>query len=301
MKERLRAGVVGAGVFGRHHASKYALMDGIDLLGVYDPHPERAAALARDCGGRPFADLAALLAETDIVSIASPASHHAEGALAALAAGRHVYLEKPLATRPDDADAIVGAAAKRGLVVACGFLERALFEAIGLTAIDEPPWRMEAIRTGRPSPRNGDVSVVLDLMIHDIDLALSLAGSEPLTVEASTDDLRLDSVEAEVVFDSGLVASLRASRIAGVPERALRLSYAHGDVVIDQLGGTIANRSGHAFPIAYESFATFDALGESLAAFVASVRSERPRPLADAADGARALDLALAVERAVEG
>lgn len=301
----LRAGVIGAGVFGGYHAEKYAELVGVVLEGVYDPHPERALAITERCGGRAFADLAELLADVDVVSVASPAVWHARGALAAIEAGRHVYVEKPIATVMADADALVAAAARRGLVAACGFLERAAFQAMGLFDIAEAPVALEATRLGRPSPRNLDVSVALDLMIHDLDLALALARAPPLAVEADGACLanqRFDRIDAEVTFEDGFVAALRASRVAEAPERTMRLVYASGEITVDFLKHTLGNSTPHVLNAGFaETPVVRDRLGASLAAFLAAVRGETPRPLATAADGARALDLALAVEQAVGG
>lgn len=301
MSEVLRVGVVGAGVFGGYHAAKYAAMPDVALAGVFDPHPERAAALASAHGGEAFAGLEALLAACDAVSIASPASAHAVAALAALKAGRHVYVEKPVATDLADVDAILGEASRRGRVVACGFLERAMFRDIGLFAIRERPVRIEAVRLGPPSPRNLDVSVALDLMIHDLDLALAVTDAEPLAVEAEGRMLandRLDEVEAEVTFDDGYTALLKASRVASERERRMTLVYPSGEVSIDFVARTFVNTTGHPLTPAFRDPAA-DPLGASLAAFIAAVRGEAVSPLANALDGAKALDLALAVEQAV--
>ncbi|MGA0600350.1 Gfo/Idh/MocA family protein [Caulobacter sp. KR2-114] len=301
MSQVLRVGVVGAGVFGGYHAAKYAAMPGVVLAGVFDPHPERAEALATRRGGAAFDSLEALLEASDAVSIASPASAHAGAALAALRAGRHVYVEKPIATDLADADAILGEAARRGRVVACGFLERAMFRGMGLFSIRERPLRLEAVRLGPTSPRNLDVSVVLDLMIHDLDLALAVTDAEPLAVEAdgrSPVHDRLDEAEAEVNFDDGFIAVLRASRIAAERERRMTLVYPSGEISVDFVARTFSNTTGHPLTPAFRD-PRADPLGESLAAFVAAVRGEAPSPLANALDGAKALDLALAVEQAV--
>jgi predicted dehydrogenase len=303
MGQVLRAGVIGAGVFGGYHADKYAALPGVELVGVYDHHAVHAEALVRKHGGRVFASEAELLAAVDIVSVATPATAHATSVLAALRAGKPTYVEKPIATTPDDADAIVALAAQRGLVVACGFLERAGLAAMGLFDIPERPRLMEAVRVGLPSPRNLDVSVVLDVMIHDLDLALALDPAEPLAVEA---DGRLianglpDLVEAEADFEDGFICRFRASRVAETRERTMRIVYPSGEVRVDFLAHTFENTTPFALDPDFEQTPAFkDRLGVSIGAFVAAVRGERATPLADARDGARALDLALAVEQAM--
>ena len=303
MTSLLRAGVIGAGVFGGHHAAKWASLPGVALAAVLDPHPERAQALAERHGARAVADAGALFDAVDMVSIASPAHTHAAWALKALAAGRPVYVEKPLAIDLADADAIAGAAARRGLVVACGFLERAAFAALGLFDVPEPPLSMQAVRLGVPSPRNLDVSVVLDLMIHDLDLSLALGGGEPFAVEgegACVANDQVDWARAEVTFDDGFVGAFHASRVAAAPERSMTLVYPSGTLKIDFLNGGFTNTTPFALdPDFAATSAGRDRLGASLHQFLRAVRGEAPRPLADAADGARALDLALAVQQAV--
>ena len=298
-----KAGVVGAGVFGAYHAAKYAQMANVVFVGVYDPHPDRAQSVVDRFGGQVFSDLDQLIAATNLISVTTPASAHGRVGLQVIAAGNHVYIEKPLASTLQDADAIVSAAAQRGLVAACGFLERATFEAMGLNALPQAPIRMESVRNGVASPRNLDVSVVLDLMIHDIDLALTLAQSEPLTVEAegrTRVHASFDEAKAEVMFISGLIATLAVNRVAPVRERTMKLTYPVGEIFVDFVANRIENSTPFALNHDFERTAGgADRLGASLAAFVSAVRQERPGPLASAADGARALELALAVEQAI--
>ncbi len=297
-----RAGVIGAGVFGGYHAGQYARRADTELVAILDPHPERAQALANRFGARAAADLPALLREVDVVSIASPAHTHAALALAALTAGKHVYVEKPVATSLEDADAIAAAARAGGLTVACGFLERAAFQAMKLFEVPVAPLRLEAVRRGPPSPRGLDVSVVIDLMIHDLDLALALSRTDVLAVEAEGERVvnrLLDQVEAEVVFEDGFTAVLSASRAAEARERTMRLVYPSGEVTIDFLGHRFENTTPFALDAAFADTPTSrDRLGASLAAFLAAARGEAPAPLAGILDGTRALDLALAVEQA---
>lgn len=298
----LKAGVVGAGVFGGYHARQYAQKPDAELVGVFDVDGERARAVAEPHGAEGFTDLAALIAACDVVSVCSPASFHAEQALAALKAGKPVYVEKPLAVDLRQADAIVAEAARRGLVCASGHLERAVFRDMGLLAIPERPLRLEAVRNGTRSPRSLDVSVVLDLMIHDLDLALTIAGAEPFAVEAEGgcdgNDLP-DHVRAEVTFDSGFTAVFASSRVAEARERTMTVTYPSGQVSIDFVSRAFSNTTP--FPLV-EAFNDTpggrDPLGASIGAFLAAIRGEG-RPLATAAEGAKALDLALAVEQAV--
>lgn len=301
----LRAGVVGAGVFGGYHAKKYVELDGVTLVGVFDIDLARAQALAEPLGAQGFDNMDAFLAAVDVVTVAAPAVHHAEAALKALKAGKPVYCEKPLAVTPEDADRMVAAAAKAGVPLACGHQERVVFQAMGLLDIPEQPLRLEAVRRGVPSDRNLDVSVVLDLMIHDIDLALALCEAQPMTVDGEGGISRstsLDWVKVEAMFENGFIAVFDSSRVAEARERTMKVVYPSGEVEIDFL--TRAFRNTTPFPL-IENFtetpAGKDPLGLSVAGFLAAVRGAAPRPVVTGEEAARALDLALAVEQAAEG
>jgi predicted dehydrogenase len=295
----LKAGVIGAGAFGGFHARKYASLAGVDLVGVFDPQSAAAHALAEAVGVRAFATVEELLAVVDVVTVASPAMHHAQGVIAALKAGRHVYVEKPLAVTLADADQILALAAKAGLVVAVGHQERVVSQAMGLFDIPEQPLRLEAIRRGTPSTRNLDVSATLDLMVHDIDLALALTAAEPMAVEAEGDD---DEASAEATFDNGFVASFSVSRIAHVRERRMRIVYPSGEVAVDFLDRTFSNTTPFALNADFaETPAGRDPLGASVQAFLDAVEGRSPRPVVTAEEAARALDLTLAVEHAIAG
>ena len=301
MSESLRGGVIGAGVFGAYHARQYARLSGVDLAAVYDPHPERAAALAMPLGGRAFATLEDFLEAVDVVTVASPAAWHAEQALAAVKAGKPVYIEKPIATDVAKADAVAQEAARRNLVVACGHQERVLFQVMGLFDIPAQPLRLEALRHGTASDRSLDVSVVLDLMIHDLDLALALSKADPVTAEGEGAILRSESwdvARSEVTFDDGFTALFDVSRVAEARRRTMKLVYPSGELEIDFLTREFRNTTG--FPLNAdfaETPAAKDTLGASIEAFLAAVRGEAPRPIVTAAEAIAALDLALAVEQ----
>jgi predicted dehydrogenase len=292
----IRAGVIGAGVFGTFHARKYAHLQGVALAAVFDPDAERGGRLARELGASAFTDLDALLEAVDVVTIASPADSHAAMAHRVLTAGRHAYVEKPLATALEAGDALVELARARRLVLACGHQERLTFAAMGLMQTPEAPLRLESVRRGTPNDRNRDVSCVLDLMIHDLDLGLTLAGEGAWDVKASGG---FDEARAEVRFGSGLVGLFEASRAAQARERTMRIVYPSGVVEIDFLKPAFDNRAAFALN---EAFAATpdgrDPLGASVSAFLAAVRGDADRPAVTGEEGLRALTLALAVERA---
>ena len=293
----LKAGVIGAGAFGGNHARKYASLDGVELIGVFDPQSAPAQALADSLGVKAFASEAELLGAVDVVTVASPAIHHGNSVIAALTAGRHVYVEKPLAITLGDADRILKLAAEKSLVVAVGHQERVVSQAMGLFDMPEQPLRLKAVRRGTPSTRNLDVSATLDLMVHDIDLALALTTGEPLTVEGEGDD---DAASAEVTFDYGFIASFAVSRVAEARDRRMRIVYPSGEVAIDFLARTFSNTTPFTLNADFsETPAGRDPLGVSVKAFLETVEGKSPRPAVTATEATRALDLALAVEQAL--
>ncbi|MBW8735299.1 MAG: Gfo/Idh/MocA family oxidoreductase [Asticcacaulis sp.] len=314
MAKTLRVGVAGAGVFGGYHANKYRQAPeagiAVDFVGIYDLDRARAETLAAQHGVKAFAgnDLGDFLAQLDAVTIATPAFAHAEVALKALGASVNVYSEKPLATRDDDGDRMVDLAAAKGVVLAVGHQERAVFEAIGLYGVPEQPMRLEAVRNGTASARNLDVSVVLDLMIHDLDLALTLAGGEAGGLEAAarrrSDDgysaVGADEVSADVTFETGMTASFKASRMAEARERTMRIIYPSGEVAIDFLARTFRNTTPFDLNADFADAAIAkDPLGTSVFRFLEAVQGRRDRALCTGTEALAALGLALAIDEAV--
>lgn len=304
MSETLRGGVIGAGVFGGYHARQYARLPGVTFAGVYDIHPDRAARVAMPLGGRAFCDLDAFLAEVDVVTVASPATHHAEQALAAIAAGKPVYVEKPIGVSVAQAEKVRAAAAAKGLPVACGHQERVVFRAMGLLDAPEQPLLLEALRHGPPSDRSRDVSAVLDLMVHDIDLCLAIVAADPVTAEAEGGrgpDGVWDAIRAEVSFENGFAAVLDVSRLADTRRRTMRIVYPSGEVEIDFMARTFRNTTPFPLnPDFADTPAASDPLGASVEGFLQAVRGEAPRPIVTADEAIAALDLAIAVEQALE-
>lgn len=294
----LKAGVAGAGVFGGYHARKYVELDGVELTAVYDQDLTHAARLAEPLGALPFDDYPAFLAAIEAVTIATPADSHSDLAAEALAAGRHAYVEKPLAVTATAARNLVQAAGDKGLVLACGHQERVIFAAMGLLDLPGAPRSLKSVRRGLPSPRNRDVSCVLDLMIHDLDLAVRLAGSAVAGVHAEGG---FDEVRAEITFAGGLIAHFEASRVAEARERTMNIVFVDGQVEVDFLAPSFLNTTAFALNSAFADTPDGrDPLGASVRRFVEAVQGLRPRPAVTGAEGAAALDLALAVEAAAK-
>jgi predicted dehydrogenase len=234
-------GVVGVGSHGSRHAQLYAQVPEARLVGVYDIVPERGAEIARKCRTVSYPSLERLLDDVEAVSVVVPTSAHLEVGLAALARGRHVLMEKPITATVAEAEALVAAADRAGVVLQTGHVERfnrALRAA--LPYLTKPVY-VECDRVAPFHTRNLDVAVVLDLMIHDLDLVLTLI-REPVTeVRASGVGVVSDHVDiasARVEFASGAVANLTASRLARDKVRKLRIFQPDGYFSLDLLAGT---------------------------------------------------------------
>ncbi len=297
----LRAGVVGAGVFGGFHAGKYAADDRAHLVGIYDPHADRARELAARHGARSYDTLAALIADSDALTVASPAVHHFEAAAASLASGRHVMVEKPIASSVEEARELIGLAAAHGCVLQVGHQERFVFNAMGLFQVPAAPKRIVARRMGPPSDRNLDVSVTLDLMIHDLDLAIALAGAAVTRVEGKVDKGRFghpDIAHAVLTFENGCVADLTSSRVHHERDRKMRVEYAKGVVDVDFIARTFQNSTPYKLNPGFADTETArDSLGANVKSFIASVLDGAPVAVPGIA-GLRALDAARAVDGA---
>lgn len=297
MEKRLKTGVAGAGVFGGHHARKHAGSPRIDFLGVYDLDPARASALAAETGARAFRSFAAMLDDVDAVTIAAPAPSHFPLAEAALAAGKHVYVEKPIALSLADADALIALADARGLVLQVGHQERFVLAAMGLPRGDRLPLSLEFGRAGPPTGRGEDVAVALDLMIHDLDLARLFGLSLPVRIDVCG---TCDETVATLTFGGGATASFVASRRSDERQRVMKAVYDDGAIEIDFLKRTIANGTGAmlaANDFAAGPAALSDPLGASVEAFVSAVLDGK-RAIVDGKAGRGALEWALMIEEA---
>lgn len=303
MARVLKAGVVGAGVFGGYHAGKYASLPNVDFVGVFDLDAERGAALAAKHGVKAYTDIAVFLNGLDVVTVAAPAFAHADVAQAALERGVHAYVEKPLVLSVSAGRALVKLAEDKGLVLAGGHQERAIFRAMGLLDAPEAPVKIEAVRRSSYYPGRGtDVSCVLDMMIHDLDLALALNASTPVELRArgrAAHAGELDEVFTEIDFADGMTLTVDCSRLDEGRRRTMRLTYPTGVVELDFMAKTFANTTAFALNADYaETPDGKDPLGASVAAFLAAVRGEAERPLVTGEEALEALDLALRVEAA---
>jgi len=301
----LRIGVAGVGHFGRYHALKVAASPHVALAGVFDTDAERAGTIGLEAGARAL-DFPALLAASDALVIAAPAEAHHALAAEALRAGRHVLVEKPIAATLAEADELGALAAQRGLVLQVGHLERFSAAFAAMEGRLSAPLYIEATRIAPFKQRGTDVSVILDLMIHDLDLILSLVASEIDSVDAvgaAVASEHADLANARIRFSSGAVATITASRVALRTERRMRVFAQDGYLAVDFANRrltVIARGRGTPLPavagfgIEEASWQEHDSLAAEHAAFVASIRDGAP-VLVDAAAGRRALAAALLV------
>lgn len=300
---RIRVGVVGLGVFGSHHARHYAIHPDALLVAVADADSGRAVATAAKYGATPFADARDLIGKVDAVSVAVPATAHHEVAGAFLDAGIHVLVEKPLAVTADEARDLVARAAKTGAVLAAGHVER--FSPITATLRERvvAPRRIATVRRTMWSGRSTDVDVILDLMIHDIDLVLTVAKAPVATVAGEgirAQSGRIDEAEAWLTFADGMVATLSASRIAAENERKISVTEVDTTWSADLAASSLSSASRSQWGAAASAVALSprDNLGAEIADFLHAIANGAP-PVVDGAAGLAAVEIANRIQAAI--
>jgi predicted dehydrogenase len=307
---KIRAAVIGVGYLGRFHAQKYAQLAACELLAVVDGREEVRKAVAAEVGTQAVADYRELLGKVDAVSVATPTPAHFAIADAFLAAGAHVLVEKPITESPDQARALIAQAAKAKKILQVGHLER--FNAAVLAA--EPylssPRFMECHRLAPYKERGTDVNVVLDLMIHDIDLVQSLAGSEIVSIDAIGSPVfsgEIDIANARIRFANGCVANTTASRVSLKTERKLRIFEDAAYISLDlqqKILTLIRKRDGvpqpGQLPVTIEeaNLEQGDALKSEIESFLDCIRNNK-RPIVSGEDGLRALETAIRITEQV--
>jgi predicted dehydrogenase len=304
--DKIRVGVVGTGYLGKFHAEKYARMEGVELVGVADVDPRAVASVAEACATQGFMRHNDLLDGVDAVSIVVPTSAHFEVSKDFLAHGVDVLIEKPMTTTLAEADELIDFAASQGRIIQVGHLERFNPALMALKDIIERPLFIESHRLAIYKERATDVSVVLDLMIHDIDLISSFAHSELHEVHAAGAPVvseEIDIANARLEFESGCIANVTASRVSLKNERKIRLFQKDCYISVDFAQHQITiirkqdNSSEGLIPgmdIQQRSFAHGDALEAEIKAFVRAVRT-RQSPVVDGNVGRKALKIAIDV------
>lgn len=306
----LRAGVIGVGHLGQHHARIYASLPGVALAGVADQDPARAAVVADRHRAKVYADPAELLNAVDLVSVAVPTSSHYAVAKTCLEAAKHVLVEKPIAVTPAEARELVALAQRNGCRLQVGHSERFNPVMQAMRPHIHRPAFIECHRLSSFSERGTDVDVVLDLMIHDLDLVLSFDPGPVEEVRAAGVPVlssAIDIANARIQFAGGCVANLTASRVSLNKMRRLRLFQRESYVSIDfqTRHGMICRRSakpGEKPAIDMESVQgnNEEPLKLQLESFVQAVRTGS-RPVVSGEDGLAALEAAQRVLEAIAG
>jgi len=233
--------VIGTGSLGYHHARILRDMPSIVFKGFFEANADRAGTVSRELGIRAYASVEALLADVDAVSIVVPTSFHHAVAKQALEAGKHILIEKPITVTLAEADELIAIAEKNGRMIQIGHIER-FNRAIraALPHVDTPLF-IDSDRLAPFNPRGSDVAVVLDLMIHDIDLVLTLTGSPAREVSAAGLPVLTPSIDianARITFETGAVATITASRVSKERMRKLRIFQKNGYLSLDLASGT---------------------------------------------------------------
>ncbi len=304
---RLRAAVIGVGYLGRFHAQKYRDHAEIELVGVVDASPERSQEIATEVGCPAFIDYRELFGQVDLVSIVVPTQHHYQVAKECLRQNIHVLLEKPITQTVAEAEELILIAAERGLVLQVGHLERFNPAVKALQGILKNPLFIESHRLAPFKPRGTDVNVVLDLMIHDIDILLSLVRHPIVNINSVGLPVlsgEVDIANARLQFANGCVANVTASRVSREAMRKIRIFQQDAYITIDYQNRSIAifhrQPGANLIPglpdivMEERSFAQGDALRDEIDAFVAAVYNGTP-PIVSGEDGKRALEVAMQI------
>jgi predicted dehydrogenase len=241
MSAPLRIGVIGTGSLGYHHARILRDVRTVDFKGFFEANADRAGTVSRELGIRAYPTVEALLADVDAVSIVVPTVAHHAVAMQALAAGKHLLIEKPITATIEEADELLALAKQKGALVQIGHIER-FNRAIraALPYVDQPLF-IDSDRLAPFNPRGSDVAVVLDLMIHDIDLLLTLTGAKVASVSAVGIPVLTPSIDianARLTFANGAVATITASRVSKDRMRKLRIFQRNGYLSLDLAAGT---------------------------------------------------------------
>lgn len=302
--KNIKAGVIGVGYLGRFHAQKYAAMEGVELVGVADVDQVRAATVAEECSTKPYTKYQELLNEVDAVSIVVPTRYHHEVARTCLEKRIDLLVEKPITTTIEEADDLIDLANRNDCILQVGHLEQFNPAVMAMKPLLTHPLFIEAHRISVFKNRGTDVDVVLDLMIHDIDIILSIIDA-PLktihTVGAPVITKLTDIANARLIFENGCTANVTVSRISMDNIRRMRIfqpgTYLSVDFTKKEIMSVRLKKLAGDIPIpdiTKQSFTDQDILELELKDFISNVRN-RTTPKVSGHEGRRALDIALQV------
>ena len=305
----MKVAVIGTGYLGRFHAQKYANMEDVDLVGVVDIDEERANTVARETNTIPYTRISDVIEKIDAASIVVPTSIHYEVAKRLLEAGIHILLEKPMTTTAQEAEELISISREKGLIIQVGHLERYNPAIVTLEERVTNPVFIEAHRLSGFKGRAIDVDVVLDLMIHDIDICLAIVDSEVKEIRAAGVPVltpKVDIANVRIIFENGCTANLTASRISLTDLRRVRVfqpgCYISADCSQKNNLIVLADRTSKDFQKSirpeFINHNDLDILDLELRDFIKNVR-QGLKPKVDGEAGLRALRLALEINKAI--
>jgi predicted dehydrogenase len=304
--EPIRVGVVGVGYLGKFHAEKYAGMRGVKLAGAVDIIPERAEGVARRFATEALTDYRDLMGKVDAVSVAVPTPLHFSISRDFLENGVDILIEKPMAETLEEADTLIEIADSNGQIIQVGHLERFNPAVVALADVLDCPLFIESHRLSVFKERGTDVNVVLDLMIHDIDIILNLVKAQLKSMHAvgvPVISSHVDIANARLIFENGCVANVTASRISMKNMRKIRIFQKNTYVSVDYAtqGITIVRKDGQGtglpvpgMSMEQTTLEKADPLETELTSFVESVKT-RQAPLVSGCEGRDALKVALSI------
>lgn len=304
----IRTAVIGVGYLGKFHAQKYADLPDSELVAVCDNNLDTAQKIAAELGVQAIADCTQIMAQVDAVSIVVPTQKHYAIAKQCLLAGKHVLLEKPMTVTVAEAQELVHLAADRQCVLQIGHLERFNPAVLALDNVLTEPLFIESNRIAPFNPRGADVNVILDLMIHDIDIILDIVGAPVTSISAkgvAVLSKDIDIANARLEFESGCVANVTASRAGMKSERKMRLFQHDAYISLDFQNKKLGiHRKGEkevypgvaSIDSKEEVFEQGDALRAEIASFLQCIRNGS-KPKVSGEDGMRALETAMAITR----
>jgi len=321
--KQVKVGVIGVGHLGQHHVKHFASLPGTILMGIYDLDTARANEIAKQYKTKSYSNIIELLSICDAISIVTPTTQHAEIAEICIKSGKHVFIEKPITKTVANADRLLSLTKKNGTIIQVGHIERLNPALLALRNFKLNPKFIEVQRLAPYTVRGTEVPVVLDLMIHDIDIILSLVDSPVKNIRASGVSIMTNSVDianARIRFENGTVANLTSSRIAQNKVRKLKFFQRDMYVTIDFLQGLteiyraidsdtqisntlvtapLNNDGGHR-AIVYEKLPIekIDALRLELTNFIESIQG-KSKPIVDGKAGRDALEVATNIHKMI--
>ena len=301
----VRVGVIGVGYLGKHHARIFSDIEGVDLVGVSDVNEAAAKQIAQTYRCRPYTRYAEMIVQCDAVSIVTPTTTHHTIAMDCIAAGKDLLIEKPITADISEAKAVVEAAAAKNLVLQVGHLERYNPGIIAAAGMISEPRFIESERLSPFMGRADDVDVTLDLMIHDIDIVLSLVRSRLTDIRAFGESMiteKIDLAKAWLEFENGSKAIITASRLSSDKVRTLKVFQRDAIITIDYQKQELScsRKNGKEMVITVVQPETREPLKEELHDFIFCVR-HRKRPGVSGIEAMNALDVALKITDMLKG